>query len=67
MNLAGGFGGEIWLQHDNKRANAKDILNVMVLGVTFGSILIVEAEGEDAESALDALAALINDRFGEAE
>ncbi|OGT67798.1 MAG: phosphocarrier protein HPr [Gammaproteobacteria bacterium RIFCSPHIGHO2_12_FULL_45_9] len=67
MDLACRFGSDIWIHYENKRADAKNILDVMVLGATLGSTLILEADGEDAEAALEALLTLINDRFGESE
>jgi phosphocarrier protein HPr len=45
--------------------NAKSIMGVMMLAAGQGSSVTVEAEGEDAEQALEAIGRLIADRFGE--
>jgi phosphocarrier protein HPr len=42
-----------------RRADARSVLQVVALGATGGSILTLEASGEGASAALDALAALI--------
>ncbi|HMM72931.1 MAG TPA: HPr family phosphocarrier protein [Rhodocyclaceae bacterium] len=65
--LAGKFRAEIWLSRGQRRVNAKSIMGVMMLAAGRGTKLVVEAEGEDADEALAAIANLIADRFGEAE
>jgi len=47
--------------------NAKSIMGVMMLAAGKGSVVTLEAEGEDAQAALDALRQLIAERFGEAQ
>jgi phosphocarrier protein len=47
--------------------NAKSIMGVMMLAAGKGSRVVIEADGEDAESALAAVARLIAERFGEEE
>ncbi len=49
----------------SERVDAKSTLNLLVLGATQGTELIIEADGDDAEEAVDALAALIAGGFGE--
>jgi phosphotransferase system HPr (HPr) family protein len=51
---------------DGKAVNAKSILSVLTLGVQQGHIIEVEASGEQAAEALDALAGLVSSNFGEA-
>jgi phosphocarrier protein HPr len=65
--LASSFASEIWLSRSGRRVNAKSIMGVMMLAAGKGSKVLVEAEGPDAERALDALLGLIADRFGEGE
>ncbi|GMV54589.1 MAG: hypothetical protein AMXMBFR6_03940 [Betaproteobacteria bacterium] len=65
--LAGKFQAEIWLSRGQRRVNAKSIMGVMMLAAGRGTKLVVEAEGEDADEALAAIANLIADRFGETE
>jgi phosphocarrier protein len=59
------FGSEIWLTRNGKRVNAKSIMGVMMLAAARGSIVLVEIEGPDESSALEALEQLVASRFGE--
>jgi phosphocarrier protein HPr len=65
--VAGGFGAEIWISRSGRRVNAKSIMGVMMLAAGKGSRVKLEAEGGDADAALNALTALIAERFGEGE
>jgi phosphocarrier protein len=65
--LASGFPCEVWLSKGERRVNAKSIMGVMMLAAGIGSEVLLETEGEQAQEAMDALLALINDRFGEGE
>jgi phosphotransferase system HPr (HPr) family protein len=42
-----------------RRADARSILQIMALGLPGGSTLTVRAEGQDAEPALEAVVALL--------
>jgi len=53
------------LSGDGKRVNAKSILRVLTLGVQQGHVVEIEAEGDQAPEALQALEKLIADNFGE--
>ena len=59
------FSADIHLILDQMSVNCKSILDVMSLGCTHGTRLTITARGKDAEKALDALAKLISDKFGE--
>ena len=65
--VASRFGAEVWLSRDGRRVNAKSIMGVMMLAAGKGARLVIEAEGADAEQAMDAIVALIAGRFGEEE
>lgn len=65
--LAGGFPCDVWLTRGERRVNAKSIMGVMMLAAGLGSVIEIEAEGERAQEAVDALLALIDDKFGEGE
>jgi phosphocarrier protein HPr len=65
--LASEFKSEIWLSRSGRRVNAKSIMGVMMLAAGKGSTVLVEAQGPDAEQALQALHALVAERFGEGE
>jgi phosphocarrier protein HPr len=58
------FGSAIKVTHGERKANAKSILSVLTLGVDQGAVITLYAEGEDADQALEALEALVEDNFG---
>jgi phosphocarrier protein len=65
--LAGSFQSEVWMARDGRRVNAKSIMGVMMLAAAKGSSVELETEGPDERAAMDALVALIEDKFGEGE
>ncbi len=65
--LAGTFPCEVWLSKGERRVNAKSIMGVMMLAAGIGSSIEVETQGDREQDAMDALLALINDKFGEGE
>jgi len=65
--LAGQFKSEIWISRNERRINAKSIMGVMMLAANKGSTIRLEVDGVDEKEAMDALLALIADRFGEGE
>ncbi len=65
--LAGSFVSEVYMSRNGRRVNAKSIMGVMMLAAGIGSDVEIETDGPDERAAADALAALINDKFGEGE
>jgi phosphocarrier protein len=65
--LAGSFPCEIWISKGERRVNAKSIMGVMMLAAGLGSEISIETEGDQAQEAMDALLALLADRFGEGQ
>jgi phosphocarrier protein HPr len=65
--LAGQFSGEIFISKGAQRVNAKSIMGVMMLAAGIGSTVKLEAAGNDAEQALQAIQALFDDKFGEGQ
>lgn len=65
--IASRHGCEVWLERNGRRINAKSIMGVMMLAAAKGSVIVVETEGADADAAMAALVALIEDKFGEGE
>jgi len=65
--LAGGFRCDLHLSRNGRRVNAKSIMGVMMLAAGIGSEVEIEADGADEQAALDAIAALIHDKFGEGQ
>ena len=65
--LAGSFPCEVWLSRAERRVNAKSIMGVMMIAAGLGSEIVVETDGDREQEAMEALLALINDKFGEGE
>jgi phosphocarrier protein HPr len=60
VKTAKGFSSEIVVIKGEKQANAKSSLKIMTLGAKKGDTIVIRAEGDDAEEAVDALAELIS-------
>ncbi len=65
--LAGSFQSDVFMTRNDRRVNAKSIMGVMMLAAGIGSIVELEVIGADEQAAIDALTALINDKFGEGQ
>ena len=65
--LAGSYPCEVWLSRGERRVNAKSIMGVMMLAAGLGAEVSLETNGEKEQEAMDALLALIHDKFGEGE
>ncbi|MEX8517185.1 MAG: HPr family phosphocarrier protein [Leptothrix sp. (in: b-proteobacteria)] len=65
--LAGSFACEVFLSRNGRRVNAKSIMGVMMLAAGMGSEIEIETNGLREQEAMDALRALITDKFGEGE
>ena len=65
--LAGSFPCDVWLSRGERRVNAKSIMGVMMLAAGIGAEVQLETSGDREQEAMDALLALIADKFGEGE
>lgn len=65
--LAGSFPCEVWMARGERRINAKSIMGVMMLAAGIGTEVQIETDGAQEQEAMDALVALIHDKFGEGE
>ena len=65
VKLAAKFQSEITIVKDDLDVNGKSIMGVMMLAAEHGSSITFRAEGPDADQALDALSALVSNKFGE--
>jgi phosphocarrier protein len=65
--LAGSYPCDVWLSRGERRVNAKSIMGVMMLAAGIGTEVALETDGEREGEAMDALLALIANRFGEGE
>ena len=57
------FQSKIEIVHDDYRVEAKSIMNLLTLGAAQGTQLTLEAEGSDAQEAVDALAEVVEKGF----
>jgi phosphocarrier protein len=65
VKTAGKFKSSVTIIRDDLEVNAKSIMGVMMLAAEFGATIVIRAVGDDAEQALDALQAVIDNKFGE--
>ena len=59
VQKANEFESSIWVESDNRKMNAKSLLGIMSLGIVTGASVVLSASGADAESAVNALEALL--------
>jgi len=67
VNTAGRFESTVKLSNGEKSADAKSIMGIMMLAAAQGAKLELSIDGEDENEAMDSVAALIDDLFGEEE
>jgi phosphocarrier protein len=65
VTLASKFESDIRIRKDGREVSGKSIMGVMMLAAAKGSRITLIAEGTDAAKALDEMAALVAERFGE--
>jgi len=65
--IAGAFPCQVWISKGERRVNAKSIMGVMMLAAGIGSEIEIETDGDQEAQAMDALLALLADKFGEGE
>ena len=66
VKLADSFSCEIFVSNpDNLKVSGKSIMGLLMLGAPLGTSLVIEADGEGAEKAVQSLAALVDNKFGE--
>ena len=65
VKTAGRFASNITIVRDDLEVNGKSIMGVMMLAAECGAQITLRATGDDAESAVEALAQLVAAKFGE--
>ena len=65
--LAAKYQCEVSLARNGRKVNAKSIMGVMMLAAGKGSRIVLETDGPDETEAMDAIAVLIGDYFGEGQ
>ncbi len=67
VSTANAFSSAIKMGRNGQLVDGKSIMSVMMLAAAKGTELELQIEGEDESHALDAIACLVNDCFGEGE
>jgi len=67
VKAASKFRSEVTIRRDDLEVNGKSIMGVMMLAAEYGTTIFLRANGDDAEQAVEAIAALVASRFGERE
>jgi phosphocarrier protein len=65
VKLAAGFDAEVRVGRDGQMVDARSIMGLMMLAAGIGCTVDIEAEGAQAQEAMDALCDLIATRFDE--
>jgi phosphocarrier protein len=65
VQLAAKFGCEVFVEKDGQEVNGKSIMGVLMLVASVGSVIIIRTRGAQAREAGEALAKLVEERFGE--
>jgi len=65
VDVANQYRSHIRVWKGDQCVDGKSIMHMMMLAATEGTGLRIEANGDDAENAIDALEQLIKNRFGE--
>lgn len=59
VQVANKFDSRITVKRDGEEVNGKSIMGILMLGAEKDSIIIIEADGEDAQAALEELEKII--------
>lgn len=67
VTLVNKFDAEVLIEHQGKSASAASVMGLLMLETCMGQEISVVSEGDEAQEAMNAVEALINDRFEESE
>ena len=65
IQKANTYNSTIWVEKDDRKVNAKSLLGVLSLGIAKGMTIMLVADGQDEELAIQGLSHLINTGFEE--
>lgn len=65
VQLTNRFSCDIAVLKNGQEVNGKSIMGILILAAAQGSVITVKASGPDAQSAVDSIGGLIEERFGE--
>jgi phosphocarrier protein len=60
VQVANKFDSHITVRRNTEEVNGKSIMGILMLGAEQGSLIVIEAEGLDAQQALEELEKIIN-------
>lgn len=63
IQKANSYSSSIWVEKDDRKVNAKSLLGVLSLGIAKGMTIVLTADGQDEELAIEGLTDLINTGF----
>ncbi|MEF9939547.1 MAG: HPr family phosphocarrier protein [Clostridium sp.] len=61
VQVASQYTSSIYVEHEDKRVNAKSIMGMMTLGLAAGEQLVVTADGADEEQAIEGIGKYLRD------
>jgi phosphocarrier protein HPr len=67
VTVASSYSSDVNISRNGQSVNGKSIMGVMMLAASRGTELMIVTQGADEVEALDSLANLVEDRFGEQE
>ncbi len=65
VNLASQLPAEVIVEKDGNRVTGTSIMGLMMLGAAMGDTIVIHCDGDGCGDALDQLAAMVEDKFGE--
>jgi len=65
VEIANKFKSDVWIEKDGQEANGKSIMSILLLSAEKGSKINIKAQGPDATQAVEALAKVVKNKFGE--
>jgi phosphocarrier protein len=65
VTLAAQQSADVEVEKDGNRVCGTSIMGLMMLGAAYGDSITIHTDGDGADAAMDALATLVEDRFGE--
>ena len=65
VNLASTLDATVEVEKDGNKVCGTSIMGLMMLGAAKGDSIVIHVSGTDAEGALEKLATLVEERFGE--
>jgi phosphocarrier protein len=65
VTLAAGLPAAVEVEKDGSKVTGTSIMGLMMLGAAMGDSILIRADGDGAEEAVDALVRLVEDKFGE--